>query len=148
MLASGISDGRRRLLSVPRRAPASGGADPFRTEAVLRWRASASGVRASKSGRPFTLLGFGCATFRSEIDSVPFFVFVSLIHERIHFSHLDLHTRSALIPMLVYVGTSRSRSSGKELYSEENLADFHGIVVEVEVYRSSSALGQRRAEQR
>ena len=50
--------------------------------------------------------------------------------------------------LLVSIGTSRSRFSGEKLYSEENLADFHGVVVEVEVYRSSSALGQRRTEQR
>ena len=71
-------------------ATSSGGAGLSRTTAPV------AAPRPGKSGGPFSLLGLGCATFRSEIDSVPFFVFVSLIHERIHFSHLDLHTRSAL----------------------------------------------------
>ena len=88
------------------RQPSSGGADLSRTTAA------AKAPRPGKSGGPFSLLGLGCVTFRSEIDSVPFFVFVSLIHEWIHFPHLDLHTRSALIPMLDYFGSRSGRSSG------------------------------------
>ena len=61
------------------RQPSSGGADLSRTTAA------AEAPRPGKSGGPFSLLGLGCVTFRSEIDSVPFFVFVSLIHERINF---------------------------------------------------------------
>ena len=88
------------------RQPSSGGAGLSRTTAA------AEAPRPGKSGGPFSLLGLGCATFRSEIDSVPFFVFVSLIHERIHFPHLDLHARSRSDTNVRIFRTSRSRSAG------------------------------------
>ena len=60
----------------------------------------------------------------------------------------DASLRRIGATMLASVGMSRSRFSGEKLYSEENLVDFHGVVVEVEVCRSSSTLGQQRAAQR
>ena len=110
------------------RQPSSGGADLSRTTAA------AKAPRPGKSGGPFSLLGLGCVTFRSEIDSVPFFVFVSLIHERIHFPHLDLHARSRSGTNVRIFRTSRSRSNWRNslLWVKPLFATIRGAAVEVD----------------
>ena len=102
-----------RRAAAPMSIPHGGGRVPAsRHYWVLIRAAMAGGSPSSKTlvspSRLFALLGLGFSVFDSR---AMFFSLILSIRRRILLSHLDLHTRSALVPMLEF-GITRSRSMG------------------------------------